>query len=382
MTLFTTLGMFIIDENRYINPVIYPDPPEKDIIGGAGTYAIIGARIVSTAHTLALPEPDCASEPETTTTTKTEVGTNATYYPISGIIDQGMDFPEQIETQIKTWKTSVIFRKLDQLTTRGVNTYDGLTGLRSFHYSTPKIRIELEDVAEYRELRESKTYHLICSIERCKQLILGIRKFNPLAKFIYEPLPDDCVKHNWTKLTEILPMIDVFSPNRDEAIALALGENDNAKEENIADDSRITMLSDGELCAKFTTFQTLISNAGTVIRCGARGCHIRTHNGLDAHLPAYHQDQSHVVDVTGGGNSFCGGFMMGWYSSQEDWIYAAVCGNISSGCIVEKLGMPIVEGERFNGLTLQERLHIYYNANPQLLESTKMVKTLKFAETY
>ncbi|KAG5422015.1 MAK32 [Candida metapsilosis] len=314
MTILTTLGMFIIDENQYIDP---PGPKQTNIIGGAGTYAIIGARIVSS--------PELGKQ-------------------ISGIIDEGTDFPTTVHDEIESWNTGVIFRRNDhRLTTRGVNTY--IKGIRHFHYQTEERRIEVEDIFQYDELKYSRCYHLICSIDRCRGIVEEISKVNPGAKYIYEPLPDDCIEANYEKLQTLLPLIDVFTPNLDEARAFL----SNANDMDVAD-----------ICIKFTQFQK-IANSGTIIRCGAEGCCIRTVDNKQFKLPAYHQNQADVIDVTGGGNSFCGGFIMGWYLSKGDWLIGGVCGNIASGCIIEKLGMPKVskDGWSFNGKTLQERADRY-----------------------
>ncbi|CAK9438610.1 uncharacterized protein LODBEIA_P28340 [Lodderomyces beijingensis] len=318
--ILTTLGMFIIDSNEYISP---PKPPETDIIGGAGTYAIIGARIIS-------PTPAISSQ-------------------ISGIIDKGTDFPPRIQHEIESWQTGIHFRaNLNRKTTRGINTYRD--GIRSFRYATPKLRVEVEDISRYGLDVSSRCFHLICSIARCHSIITEIQRVNPDAVFVYEPLPDDCLVENYPHLKSVLSKVDVFTPNLDEARSL-VGDHE-------------AQLSLSELSSKFTQHQKLDRSA-TVIRCGAAGCHVETTN-LSRSFPAYHQDQSRVVDVTGGGNSFCGGFIMGWYLSGGDWMRAAVCGNISSGCIIEKLGVPLVQGDKYNGLTLEERLDIYYNANPEL----------------
>ncbi|CAK9683318.1 unnamed protein product [Candida parapsilosis] len=321
MTIFTTLGMFIIDENLYIDP---PAPKQANIIGGAGTYAMIGARIVS--------PPKLSQQ-------------------ISGIIDEGTDFPSSVHEEIESWQTGVVFRRnYHRLTTRGVNTY--IKGIRHFHYKTEKRRIQVEDIFQYDELKYSNCYHLICTIERCRDIIEKISKVNPTAKYIYEPFPDDCISSNYEKLRDLLSLIDVFTPNLDEASAFVSNGN---------------KLNAAELCSKFTQYQKL-ANSGTVIRCGADGCCIRTISGKLYKLPAYHQNQADVIDVTGGGNSFCGGFMMGWYLSQHDWEVGGVCGNIASGCIIERLGMPKVseDGMKFNGKTLQERVDIYLRNNEEL----------------
>ena len=108
--------------------------------------------------------------------------------------------------------------------------------IRYFEYVTPKLRIEINDILEYPNLKQSSNYHLICSIERCKSLIDSITQFNPTAKFIYEPLPDDCVFENLEFLqNDILPKIHVFTPNLNEA-RLLLGLKDNENETNKSDD--------------------------------------------------------------------------------------------------------------------------------------------------
>lgn len=57
---------------------------------------------------------------------------------------------------------------------------------------------------------------------------------------------------------------------------------------------------------------------------------------------------------------------MGYYLSNGDWLVAGVAGNIASGCIIEQIGMPNVEGDMFNGKTLKERLEYYKDQNPEL----------------
>ncbi|RLV92130.1 Protein MAK32 [Spathaspora sp. JA1] len=324
-TILATLGMFIIDEIQY--PPSWNKPPVTDQIGGAGPYAIMGARIISTTKYSKL---------------------------ISGIIDRGSDFPENIQTQIQSWSTGVILRDCkERLTTRGLNVYDE-DEVRSFYYQTPKRQIEVVDVLKFEELESSQCYHLICSISRCEEIIDKLNTYNQGKKpdkiFIYEPLPDDCKPENLSNLQRILPKIQIFTPNLEEAQELLKGTNSSSPE---------------ELSQEFNRWLHL-PNSGTVIRCGKLGCHIRTKQGQIYDLPAYHQSQENVIDVTGGGNSFCGGFIMGYYLSRQNWQVAGIAGNIASGCIVEQLGMPQVRGDLINGKSLAERLEIYKAGNPQL----------------
>lgn len=90
---FVTLGMLIIDD------IFYPIPrlPALNILGGAGSYAVLGARLVC--------GPKRSSD-------------------IGWTIHQGFDFPEAVKRQIDTWHTSCNFIQTpDRLTTRALNVY-------------------------------------------------------------------------------------------------------------------------------------------------------------------------------------------------------------------------------------------------------------------
>lgn len=90
---FCSLGMFIIDEIHFQPPT----PPVKDVIGGAGAYAAIGARLFS---------PASLSK------------------SIGWIVDAGHDFPPEIRSLIASWGTSCLVRETpDRCTTRGWNGY-------------------------------------------------------------------------------------------------------------------------------------------------------------------------------------------------------------------------------------------------------------------
>lgn len=323
--IFTSLGMFIIDDNEY--PPSWNRPNEHNIIGGAGSYSIVGARIIG-GHKLS----------------KT----------ISGIIDKGNDFPESVKQELDSWNTGTIFRNNPhRLTTRGLNIYDE-NEIRHFKYLSDKKRIEFDDVLQYKQLLHSKSFHLICAIDRCKGLINDITPHNSTAKFIYEPLPDACVSENYDTLKDILPYVDIFTPNLNEACQF-LGKP-------MTEDINTIIV----LAQEFHQHQAKDKDAGVVLRCGALGCVIVS-NSVSVHLPAYHQHQSKVVDVTGGGNSFCGGFMMGYYLSQ-DWVIGGMCGNIASGVVIEKLGIPVVsdnegDSDTWNDESIESRVEKYGETN-------------------
>lgn len=332
---FTSLGMFIIDENQY--PESSQKEPIQNIIGGGGTYAIIGSRIIAGAKNSK---------------------------QVCGIIDKGYDFPIEVEEEILSWDSGIIWKEdLSRMTTRGINIYNE-EGIRNFKYKCMKKRIEAEDIISDPYLLNSRSFHIISSIERCESIISKILENVPAERnpiFIYEPLPDACVSSNYESLIQILPKIDVFTPNLNEASDLAdlpkLPENTTELE---------------LLASKFSPYLTKPSS-GTVIRCGSMGCFIKS-DEVEILLPAYHIDQNTVIDVTGGGNLFCGAFATGLLLSKGDWIIAGISGNIVSGCIIEKLGMPKLESqndstELWNGLSTQDRLKKYFNQNQDILKN-------------
>lgn len=330
--LFTTLGLFIIDENRY--PETWDRTSEHDVTGGGGPYAAVGARII--------------------------VG-NRLASKVSGIIDMGHDFPLSIKHELSRWNSGLVFR-LDpsRATSRGVNIYDE-NHLRHFEYLTPKRRIEAHDIIETQDLLKSSSFHMCCGVERCH---LIVSQFNHLRDsdspplYMFEPSPPDCIPENYESLTALLPSIDIFSPNLEEACAfLNLLPHD---------------VSVQDIAARFAAHLSLPYSA-IVLRCGARGCFVQTASGMSFSLPAYHQSQDTVVDVTGGGNLFCGAFMAAYVLTNQEPFLSAVCGILALGCVVETLGMPqLVAGnsggcELWNGVTLHDRFTFYKKKNPQLM---------------
>ncbi|KAJ2971593.1 hypothetical protein NUW58_g9371 [Xylaria curta] len=137
---FVTLGMFIIDR------VSAPNTASKRHLGGAGTYSDSVRGYLS-------PPPRSGS--------------------VGWIVDKGSDFPLDLEASIASWGTSVLMRETpERLTTRGWNGYDEHQN-RAFKYMTPKKRLTAEDLTP--ELLASRTFHLICSPQRCRQLVLEIK---------------------------------------------------------------------------------------------------------------------------------------------------------------------------------------------------------------
>ncbi|KAI1821528.1 Ribokinase-like protein [Xylaria intraflava] len=276
---FVTLGMFIIDEIHYLPPM----PPVKNVLGGAGTYSALGARLFS-------PPPRAES--------------------VAWIVDKGSDFPPELEATISSWGTSVLLRETpERLTTRGWNGYDKHEN-RAFRYTTPKKRLTADDLTP--ELLASRTFHLICSPLRCRQLVLEIKDRradlpastafasragdkalggdgdgqdreksssddttgNQLPKpiFIWEPVPDLCTPDELLNCTNVLPLIDVMSPNHSE-LAGFMGDDGLDPETG-----EISTRAVERACEQLLGSMPLQSFS-IVVRAGERGCYLARNGG-------------------------------------------------------------------------------------------------------
>ncbi|KAH7071965.1 Ribokinase-like protein [Paraphoma chrysanthemicola] len=334
---FCTLGMFIIDEIEFT----LPTPPAKNIVGGAGSYSALGARLFS-------PPPESKR--------------------VGWIVDCGSDFPEELYRYIERWNTSCLMRKTpDRLTTRGWNGY-GENEHRAFKYLTPKLRLDHNALVEGGRLLWSKSYHLICSPVRCIELVENIVRLRqeaadaggftePRPLFIWEPVPDLCVPAEYNNCLRALQCIDVISPNHGELGGFFGRETDG---EGQVDYRLIETLCDQWLESGIGAD----GKGGIVVRCGKDGC-LATRQGLRRWLPAYHQSAEKVVDPTGGGNGFLGGLAVGLVRiGQQPGVgfleEAAMWGCISASFAIEQIGMPVLDRtgttDKWNGVDVEDRL--------------------------
>lgn len=317
-----------------------------DILGGAGSYSALGARLLS-------PGPLSKS--------------------VGWIVDCGSDFPDKIKQVIERWDTSCLMRGTpERLTTRGWNGYEGTNDHRAFRYLTPKLRLEAKDLSS--SLLASKSFHVICSPSRCSSMvqeILDKRVSEPSCSglhaplIIWEPVPDLCVPEELEACYATLKLVDVVSPNHEE-LAGFFGEDGNIGEDKV---NRELI----EQCAAnwLKSGVGKDRNGSVVVRAGKDGCYLV--NGKDPGskgkwLPAYHQSSSEkVVDPTGGGNTFLGAMAVSLARGrtlEESAIYASVAASFA----IEQVGVPQLDEieskgggriERWNGDVLQDRLEKY-----------------------
>lgn len=320
---------------------IYPPPtaedqtPQNDIIGGAGTYSAIGARLFS-------PPPESKS--------------------VGWIVDTGTDFPADVNDTINSWETGVLLRPRDALTTRGWNGY-GENDHRAFKYLTEKKRLTADDLTP--ELLASRSFHLICSPTRCIEMVkrilerrketLGEKAPRPLI--IWEPVPDLCIPSELENTFAALPYVDVISPNHEELGQLLWGIKTSGVDKRIVEEQAKQILFHG------------IGPAGNgliVVRASKEGAYVASPFGT-SWFPAYHTDPAKVVDPTGGGNGFLGGFAVGLIRCEFAILEAAQWGSVAASFCIEQVGMPVLtpstspeaDNEKWNGKDVYKRLEEY-----------------------
>ncbi|KAI1177450.1 Ribokinase-like protein [Nemania sp. FL0916] len=183
----------------------------------------------------------------------------------------------------------------ERLTTRGWNGYEGNKN-RAFRYTTPKKRLTAEDLTP--ELLASRTFHLICSPARCRELVLDIKDkradlpasicgkpdkpqnenddaaCNHLPKpiFIWEPVPDLCTPDELLNCTNVLPLVDIMSPNHAE-LAGFMGDDGLDPETG-----EISTRAIERACEQLLGSMPLQSFS-IVVRAGEKGCYLARNGG-------------------------------------------------------------------------------------------------------
>ncbi|OKO93317.1 Protein MAK32 [Penicillium subrubescens] len=347
-------------------------PAVKNILGGAASFAVIGARLVAgSAHARS----------------------------VSWIVDVGSDFPPETLAVIQSWGTDCVIRKdHGRLTTRAWNGYHP-DEKRDFKYLTPKLRLEPYMLSETQVW--SRTFHMVCSSSRCISIVDDIlRRRDELRQagqapstehastrpiFVWEPVPDLCTPEEQEKFLAANKVVDVVSPNHQE-LGMMFDQPGWSEESKEGQQLVQRILASG------------IGPNGDgclVIRAGKEGSYAFSRT-QKLWLPAYHQPETSgataVVDPTGAGNSFLGALAQGlvtagrepfniiesilsasqdWRESLDGWgvrrnlPMALICATIAAGFVVEQIGVPQISvaetggKELWNQSEFTERVRLY-----------------------
>ncbi|KAJ6143559.1 hypothetical protein N7471_003012 [Penicillium samsonianum] len=372
---FCTLGMFIIDDIDFGGS----RPGVKNILGGAASFAVVGARLVSGSKYAR---------------------------SVSWIVDVGSDFPAETLDVIKSWNTACVFREdSSRLTTRAWNGYHP-DEKRDFKYLTPKLRLEPEMLSDSQVW--SKTFHMVCSASRCMSIVQNIlQRRNELQKagkapsaahaskrpiFVWEPVPDLCTPEEQEKFFAANKVVDVVSPNHMELGMMF--EHPGWTEKSQVGQQLVQRITDSGIGPD--------GNGMLVIRAGKDGSYAYSKSGK-IWLPAYHQPDASgttpVIDPTGAGNSFLGALAQGMVtagrepfqaiasvlSNSETWnkswgnfqhyLMALICATVAAGFVVEQIGVPQIDingngKELWNQTEFTERVRLYTQRLLRTLEES------------
>ena len=259
---------------------------------------------------------------------------------------------------------------------------------KDFDYTTQKIQVD--PLMLDKDLLYSKSFHLICSPTRCIQVVNDI--LERLAQerkdievlvpqmapvFVWEPVPTSCKPQELSKVYEALQYVDVVSPNLMELQALF----GNHVDINKASTEEIARMSNSLLISGFGN-----KPCAVIVRLGAEGCYVaQTFRHIS--MPAYHGNsksmnedklktrEKNVIDPTGAGNAFLGGFCVGLFADSKisgltDFEAGASYGSVAASFVVEQVGMPkrnydeCTKEELWNGEGAYDRLVEYIKRLP------------------
>ena len=245
-----------------------------------------------------------------------------------------------------------------------------------FEFTTPKIRIDESTLTQ--DQLKAQSFHFACSPTRCMSLVRGIlakrleiRSLNELSVefpvFVWEPIPGLCLRSELNNFFEAIKHVDVVSPNLDELGAL-FDVSFSAK-------GSVEMRSLLEVCESILFKHRESRLQCIVVRMGHWGCLVADKHGCVIIEP-YHPHlndgaetpMEKVVDPTGAGNAFLGGFCIGLkipamaHVSPVDSVVnsqlltATICGTVAASFAVEQVGMPVLSSN-----TIQEGQELWNN---------------------
>ena len=175
---------------------------------------------------------------------------------------------------------------------------------------------------------------------------------------IWEPAPLSCKPENLEACLKTAALVDVFSPNHLE-LAAFFGQSPVA-----SDRSEIERLGEKLLASGIGP-----EGKGVVVtRAGENGCFVQSRTTSQWLSPFYkadigEQQAAKVVDPTGAGNAFLGGYAIGYLQSKGNILEAACYGSVAASFALEQVGMPEKSNggdeELWNGESVIRRLHEY-----------------------
>ncbi len=277
---------YVTFSNLIIDDIVFPDGQSRmNTLGGSGTHALVGMSLWNQRLGYAA-----------------SVGKdlNPTHHESLrrfGVNTDGLVIREDYKTA-RAWQ---IFEEDD---TR-------IEIFRTSHEEFGRRKVQAEDLPP--SYLAAKGIHFQWGTsEELYTLCSYLQQQNPAVKLVLEV--GSGLRRSQAKFRDLCPKLALFSPDRDEGFELA-GTRDPH-----------------ELCDIFIQWGVPV----VAIRMGASGSLVKTRDGGAWMLPAV---PTEIIDVTGAGNSYCGGFMTGLgdgLSALESGLRATV----SASFALEQIGLP------------------------------------------
>ncbi len=276
---FISIGYIIIDD------IILPDGARKiGVLGGGATHAVMGMRVWTD-----------------------QVGL------VSGV---GGDHADEILSELEGYFDTTGIRVAKPLPTpRAWQVFDE-TGHReeTFQTSQEGMLSLLPEPSELKTFYQNiPGVHLHCSPENVPHWVPHLRKLG-CESILWEPHDEFCVPENRQLFKENSKLVDIVSPNLREGRIL-------------------TKLEDpAEILHQLIDYGAPIA----ALRMGAEGSLVGSNQGELFKIPSYPVEN--LVDVTGAGNAYCGGFIVGLHK-EKDLQKAGWYGAVSASFTLEQFGV-------------------------------------------
>lgn len=278
---------YITFSNLIIDDIVFPDGRTfMNTLGGAGFHALIGMRVWNASLGYAAAVGYDLDEAHRATLNRFGVDLRGLVLRNGYRTARAWQVFEPDERRIEVFRTS----------------------LEDFE----RFKIVKEDLPEV--YRQARGFHLQWgTLAELEDLILSLRDTNPGLVLVLEPTTEN-IAESPAEFRRVLPHLTLFSPDWDEA-ELITG---HAKTGEIFD----------------TLFEWGVPLVA--LRMGERGSLVKKNTGEGWRLPAV---PASIVDVTGAGNSFCGGFLTGLGDGLTP-LEAALRATVSASFALQQFGLP------------------------------------------
>jgi sugar/nucleoside kinase (ribokinase family) len=238
---------------------------------------------------------------------------------------------------------------------------DAYRTAKTFNYTTTPLRAGPTNLSDT-SLLHAKAFHFFGPPQEILAQVpelLRMREARAITArpfLVWEPLPASCKPENLEAFEDACKLVDVFSPNHLEIAALFSDETHSG--EGIEDIERMGQkLLDAGI--------GLQGDGAVIIRAGEDGAIAMVRGRATSRLPAFYEKGSpKVVDVTGAGNAFLGGYIAGWLNSRGNMEEAMSHGHVAASFALEQIGLPnFIRGDKsealWNGESAMGRLEEY-----------------------